>query len=216
MIFGKSATLGHDAFGAAAAVGGEIAQTGTHDPYISALRARDADAFDALVNRYSPEVFALLNRLTNDREEAADLTQETFLRALRSIADFRGESTLKTWLFRIAINESRNRFRWWKRRRRDSILSLDSNRADGETRVWETLPDNSISPEDEVLRRERSAALVGALATVKAAHREVIVLCDIEGFTYEECALALGTNVGTVKSRLSRGRDELRRKIKGF
>jgi hypothetical protein len=110
MIFGKSATLGHDAFGAAAAVGGEIAQTGTHDPYISALRARDADAFDALVNRYSPEVFALLNRLTNDREEAADLTQETFLRALRSIADFRGESTLKTWLFRMARRVSGKRF----------------------------------------------------------------------------------------------------------
>lgn len=216
MIFGKSATLGQDAFVSAGSAGGDAAQTLRDDGFISALRARDADAFDTLVNRYSSDVYALLIRLTGDNEEAADLTQETFLRALRSIGDFRGDASLKTWLFRIAINESRNRFRWWKRRRRDQILSLDARVGDSETQVWETLPDRSISPEDEALRREQSAALIAGIGSVKAMHREVIVLCDIEGLTYEECAAALGTNVGTVKSRLSRGRDELRRKLKGF
>ena len=216
MIFGKSATLDPDAFGALAAVGSDGAREIGEGAFVDALRSRDADAFDAMVNRYSADIFALLVRLTGDAEESADLTQETFIRALRSIADFRGESTLKTWLFRIAINESRNRFRWWKRRRRDKILSLDANVGDSETRIWETLAETSISPEDETLRRERSAALIEGLASVKSMHKEVIVLCDVEGLTYKECAAALGTNVGTVKSRLSRGRGELRRLLKGF
>jgi len=216
MIFGKSATLDLDAFGALAAVGGDGAREIGEGAFVDALRSGDADAFDAMVNRYSADIYSLLVRLTGDSEESADLTQETFLRALRSIADFRGESTLKTWLFRIAINESRNRFRWWKRRRRDKIFSLDASVGDSETRIWETLADDAISPEDETLRRERSAALIEGLASVKSMHKEVIVLCDVEGLTYEECAAALGTNVGTVKSRLSRGRDELRRLLKGF
>ena len=216
MIFGKSATLDPDAFGAFAAVGGDGAREIGEGAFVDALKSGDADAFDAMVNRYSADIYALLVRLTGDSEESADLTQETFLRALRSVADFRGESLLKTWLFRIAINESRNRFRWWKRRRRDKIFSLDASVGDSETRIWETLADDSISPEDDALRRERSAALIEGLASLKSMHKEVIVLCDVEGLTYEECAAALGTNVGTVKSRLSRGRDELRRLLKGF
>ena len=180
------------------------------------LRARDAVAFDLLVTKYSPDVYALLCRLTSDPDEAADLVQDTFLSALRSIDKFRGESGLKTWLFRIAINESRNRFRWWKRRRRDQTLSLDATIGDSETRVWETISDQSISPEAEVLQRERSTALHEALDSLKSVYREAIVLCDIEGMSYEECAAALDTNIGTVKSRISRGRDELRQRLKGF
>ena len=184
--------------------------------FIENLRARDSAAFDVLMTRYSPDVFALLCRLTSDQDEAADLTQDTFLSALRSIKGFRGESGLKTWLFRIAINESRNRFRWWKRRRRDQTLSLDATIGDSETRVWETISDRSISPEAAVLERERSEALHEALDSLKAVYREAIVLCDIEGLSYEECAAALDTNIGTVKSRISRGRDDLRRRLKGF
>lgn len=184
--------------------------------FIENLRARDATAFDTMVTRYSPDVYALLCRLTSDQDEAADLTQETFLSALRSIKSFRGESGVRTWLFRIAINESRNRYRWWKRRRRGQTLSLDAPIGESETRIWETISDGSISPEEEVLQRERSSALHEALASLKPVFREAIVLCDIEGLSYEECASALDTNIGTVKSRISRGRDELRRRLKGF
>ena len=84
--------------------------------FIERLKEGDRTAFDTLVTRYTPDIYALLLRLTADVEEARDLTQETFLRALKSVKGFRGDADLKTWLYRIAINESRNRFRWWKRR----------------------------------------------------------------------------------------------------
>lgn len=217
MIFSKSMTFDREDLRQAVNTASVAPPCSTADSeFIENLRARDAAAFDSLVTKYSPDVYALLYRLTCDPDEAADLTQDTFLSALRSIKNFRGESGLKTWLFRIAINESRNRFRWWKRRRRDQTLSLDATIGDSETRVWETISDRSISPEAEVLQRERSAALHEALDSLKTVYREAIVLCDIEGMSYEECAAALDTNIGTVKSRISRGRDELRRRLKGF
>jgi len=216
MIFSKSITFDEEDLRQAVTAAPVVSVRQADGGLIENLRARDAAAFDTLINRYSSDVYALLYRLTSDPEEAADLTQETFLHALRSIKSFRGESELKTWLFRIAINESRNRFRWWKRRRRDQTLSLDATIGDSETHVWETISDNSISPEDEVLRRERTKALNDAHGNLKAVYREAIVLCDIEGLSYEECAEALETNIGTVKSRISRGREELRRQLKGF
>lgn len=217
MIFSKSITFDEEDLRQAVSAAPVVSvRQEAESGLVENLRARDAAAFDTLVNRFSGDVYALLYRLTSDPEEAADLTQETFLRALRSVKNFRGESELKTWLFRIAINESRNRFRWWKRRRRDQTLSLDATVGDSTTQVWETISDNSISPEEEVLRRERTKALNEALGTLKSIYREAIVLCDIEGLSYEECAEALETNIGTVKSRISRGRDELRRQLKGF
>jgi len=217
MIFSKSMTFDREDLGQAVTAAPLASVCSTVDSeFIEKLRARDAVAFDTLVTQYSPDVYSLLCRLTSDQDEAADLTQDTFLSALRSIKNFRGESGLRTWLFRIAINESRNRFRWWKRRRRDQLISLDATIGDSETRVWETISDRSISPEDEVLQHERSAALHEALNSLKPVYKEAIVLCDVEGLSYEECANALDTNLGTVKSRISRGREELRRRLKGF
>src|SRR5882757_9493047 len=102
------------------------AETAAETPFLEKLKAGDALAFDHLVNLYSADIYGLLVRLTGDLEEAKDLTQETFLRAFRKIGGFRGDADIKTWLFRIAINESRNRHRWWKRRRRDMTISLEA------------------------------------------------------------------------------------------
>jgi RNA polymerase sigma-70 factor (ECF subfamily) len=193
-----------------------IVRAGDEPLLIDKLRAGDAAAFEILVDRYSGDIYALLYRLTENADEASDLTQDTFLRALRSIKGFRGDSELKTWLFRIAINESRNRFRWWKRRKRDVTISLDA--AIGETGrpMSDMLADGSISPEDAALTREREYALQAALLDLPDVFREAVVLCDIEGLSYEETAAALGVGIGTVKSRISRGREELRRRLKDF
>ncbi len=155
-------------------------------------------------------------RLTEDEEEARDLTQETFLSALKAMKNFRGEADLKTWLYRIAVNESRNRFRWWKRRNQSSIVSLDADTAFSKTPLSESISDLSENPEAETLRRERENALRKALSELSTNFREVIILRDIEGLSYEEVAAALETNVGTVKSRIARGREELRKKLSGF
>lgn len=209
MIFSKSITFDGEEMGSARVSAQDSA-------FIDKLRAGDAAAFDTLVDRYSGDIYALLFRLTENAEEAADLTQDTFLRVLRSIKSFRGDSELKTWLFRIAINQSRNRFRWWKRRRRDLTISLDANMGDSDIPLSDVLADTSISPEDAALSREREYAIKAALGDMPEMYRQAVVLCDIEGFSYEETAAALGVGMGTVKSRISRGRRELRHRLKDF
>ena len=217
MFFSKSIAFDDEEIGRAVVPVPMIAALGIADPvFIDKLKAGDEAAFETLIDRYSGDIYALLYRVTENREEASDLTQDTFLRVVRSIKTFRGESELKTWLFRIAINESRNRFRWWKRRRRDLTISLDATVGESETPLSATLVDSSISPEDATLSHEREAAINMALLDIQEVYREAIVLCDVEGFSYEETAAALGIGIGTVKSRISRGREELRRRLKDF
>jgi RNA polymerase sigma-70 factor (ECF subfamily) len=215
MFFQKSMTFdGEELNEAALAAHSDSAQT-ADSVFLENLKAGDPAAFDLLVNRYSSDIYALLVRITEDIEEAKDLTQETFLRALRHVANFRGDSDIKTWLFRIAINESRNRHRWWKRRRSDVTVSLDIQT--DTLGLAEKLPSTtSENPETAAINGERSQALHAALKLLPQNFREVVILRDIEGLTYEEIASALQTNVGTVKSRIARGRDELRRRLKGI
>jgi RNA polymerase sigma-70 factor, ECF subfamily len=217
MVLVKSITFDDEEIGQAVVSASTVNAPVRDDSlFIDRLRAGDAAAFEILIDRYSSDIYALLYRLTENAEEAGDLTQDTFLRALRSIKGFRGDSELKTWLFRIAINESRNRFRWWKRRRRDVTISLDATIGDSETAFSDTLADNSVSPEDAALSREREYAIKKALADIPDIYREAIILCDIEGMSYDETSAALGIGLGTVKSRISRGREELRRRLKDF
>src|SRR5215218_3972389 len=217
MFFSKSITLDDEELGnVARAAGTTNAFSSAEAEFIERLKEGDAAAFDTLANRYASDIYGLLFRLTQDTEEASDLTQETFLSALKAISKFRGEADLKTWLFRIAINESRNRFRWWKRRRKDVTISLDMTVGESETPLSETFSSNAPNPEEKALRGEREKLLREALNDLPDIFREAVVLCDIEGFTYEEIAQTLEVNIGTVKSRIARGRDELRRKLEGI
>jgi RNA polymerase sigma-70 factor, ECF subfamily len=184
------------------------------DQFLERLKRGDALAFEQLVAERSGDIYALLYRLTSDPEEARDLTQETFLRAFQAISKFRGDADLKTWLYRIAINQARNRWRWWRRRRRDATVSLDAPLGEREQTMATVLEDASaVDPEQEALAHERENQLRAALQGLRSAYREAVVLRDVEGLTYEEIAAALQINIGTVKSRLARGRLELRRKL---
>ncbi|HEX8293260.1 MAG TPA: sigma-70 family RNA polymerase sigma factor [Pyrinomonadaceae bacterium] len=187
------------------------------EQFLERLRAGDAVAFNRLVEERHGDIYALLYRLTEDPEEARDLTQETFLQAFRHLASFRGDADLRTWLYRIAVNQARNRWRWWKRRRRDRTVSLDAPAPDGfDAPLSARLAgDAGLDPERQALARERELALHAALQSLSRPYREVIVLRDIEGLSYEEVASTLDMNVGTVKSRLNRGRTELRRRLEG-
>ena len=185
--------------------------------FIERLKRGDEAAFEILVNERSGEIYGLLYRLTENREEARDLTQETFLRAFQSIVHFRGDSDLRTWIYRIAINQARNRWRWWRRRRRDVTVSIDAPEiGNGRLGLVSTLRSKNVKdPEQDALESERERALKKALSSLRRVYREAVVLRDIEGFAYEEIATALDISVGTVKSRLARGRQELRRKLEG-
>ena len=185
--------------------------------FIERLKRGDAAAFEKLVQERSGEIYGLLYRLTENGEEARDLTQETFLRAFQSIAHFRGESDLRTWIYRIAINQARNRWRWWRRRRREATVSLDAPEiGGGRLGLVATLKSPTAKdPEQDALASERERALKKALDSLRRVYREAVVLRDIEGFAYEEIAATLEISIGTVKSRLARGRQELRRKLEG-
>jgi RNA polymerase sigma-70 factor, ECF subfamily len=193
----------------------ELCTSREESQFIEALRAGDTVAFNSLVQERSSDIYALLYRLVEDVEEAQDLTQETFLQAYRNISTFRGEADLKTWLYRIAVNQARNRWRWWRRRRREVTVSLDDPTGDSDITYGMCIEYPSDSPEEQVLSREREALLSRALATLKRSFREVIVLRDIEGLSYEEVAETLQINMGTVKSRLARARTEMKRKLEG-
>ena len=183
--------------------------------FIERLKRGEEAAFEELVSERSGEIYGLLFRLTENGEEARDLTQETFLRAFQNIDRFRGEADVRTWIYRIAINQARNRSRWWRRRRRDATSSLDATLGESGQSIISTLAEPSQNPEQQTLARERELALRSALQRLGQAYRETVILRDIEGFTYEEIAETLGINVGTVKSRLARGRRELRKKLEG-
>ena len=184
--------------------------------FIERLRAGEAAAFDRLVNERSADIYALLYRLTEDPEEARDLTQETFLQAFRSIAHFRGDADLRTWLYRIAVNQARNRWRWWRRRRRNLTVSLDATDETRELPLANRLVDEyAEDPEARTLAHEREKILLAAIRALARPYRLAVLLRDVEGLSYEEVAATLDISVGTVKSRLSRGRTELRRKLEG-
>jgi RNA polymerase sigma-70 factor (ECF subfamily) len=188
----------------------------TDSQFLERLRRREAVAFEQLVAERSGDVYALLYRLTTDAEEARDLTQETFLRAYQSIDRFRGEADLKTWIYRIAVNQARNRWRWWRRRRRDATVSLDAIGERGEQPLAANLRnEDAVDPEEETLAHERENRLREALLSLRRAYREAVILRDVEGLSYEEVAATLKINIGTVKSRIARGRLELRHKLEG-
>jgi len=217
MTYGEQIALrGHaDLEQVAPAAGIEVRSPAT-DEFLERLRSGDAAAFEKLVSEQSGDVYALLYRLTADGEEARDLTQETFLRAFQSITHFRGDANLKTWIYRIAINQARNRWRWWRRRRRDVTVSLDGRADQNEQPLAATLRNrDAIDPEQETLAREREGQLREALSGLRRSYREAVILRDVEGFSYEEIADTLQISIGTVKSRISRGRLELRRQLEG-
>jgi RNA polymerase sigma-70 factor (ECF subfamily) len=217
MSYGEQIALrGHADLKEVAPAASTEVRSAVEDQFLERLRRGEVAAFERLVAERSSDVYALLYRLTSDPEESRDLTQETFLRAFQSISRFRGDADLKTWIYRIAINQARNRWRWWKRRRRDVTVSLDDNRGPSQQPLSASLRnEDAPDPEQETLAREREGQLRGALLGLRSAYREAVILRDVEGFSYEEIATTLEISIGTVKSRLSRGRLELRRKLEG-
>ncbi|HET9530123.1 MAG TPA: sigma-70 family RNA polymerase sigma factor [Blastocatellia bacterium] len=181
---------------------------------IARLRANDLEAFEELVNHFERSVYSLCFRLLGDSEDARDAAQETFLKVYRGLSTFRGESGLKTWVYRIAINQAMNQQRWWRRRHRDETVSLDLSRGETETTLASTLPGKLASPEQMAIASERERRIMSALAEIKQEYRVALVLREIEELSYEEIAETLMISIGTVKSRIARGREEMRRRIK--
>jgi RNA polymerase sigma-70 factor (ECF subfamily) len=172
---------------------------------VDAARNGDLDAFNLLVDRYQNAVFTLCNRMLGDFGAAEDATQETFLSAYRALDRFQGGS-VRSWLFRIAANESKDELR--RRRRKDVAVSLDAVRDPEDAPL--DVADARAGSEELLLQRELGASLERLLVQLSADQRQVVVLVDVYGFAYEEVAEMTASSLGTVKSRLHRGRERLR------
>jgi RNA polymerase sigma-70 factor (ECF subfamily) len=183
---------------------------------IARLQAGEMEAFDEVVAEFQSLVYALSLRILGDPEDARDATQETFLKVYRHFAHFRGEASLRTWICRIAINQARSTERWWRRRHRSETRSLDGQlKSNGkqDSSLGDRLPSSIATPEAEALLRERLEIIERALTRLKKDFRVAVILRDIEGLSYDEIAYVTEVSIGTVKSRIARGREMLREMV---
>lgn len=168
-------------------------------------RLGDPSAFDEIFDRYHRMVFNLALRLAGDPERAADLSQEIFLRIYRHVGRFKGRSSLKTWIYRVSINCCRSRLA-----RRRLPIQIPS---DPSVDLLDRVRDTSAGPERRAIARDRVRQLAAALQELPRPYREAVVLRDVEELTYVEIARVLDVRLGTVRSRIARGRERLRQKL---
>ena len=184
---------------------------------VARCKGNDLTAFDEIVERYQHKIYGYVKRLVGNETDAEDITQEVFLKALNSLHRFREESSLQTWLFRIATNLCRDAHR--RRQREKGWLSLwrqTDEQSETEEGSIVDPPDDRFNPEKLLLREELGAILSEAMEQLPLAMREVLILHDVEQMPYEEIAQALGVPLGTVKSRLFHARARLRELLANY
>lgn len=183
---------------------------------VEQLQAGSEEAFAWLISRYQQPLYSLIFRILPNPGDAADITQEVFVKVFRGISRFHGEASLKTWIYRIALHEALNQRRWWSRHQRREVTLGNETEDDPHAFPLEVLADSHESPFDMAAHAEIAARVEAALRDVPEPYRTVVVLRDIEGFGYEEIAEILKTNLGTIKSRLMRGRAHLKSRLAPF
>ena len=204
--------------GAATAVGYLASTFGAeHDEaaVIAELRAGSEEAYSWLISHFHQPVYSLVYRILNDPTDAADTTQEVFIKIFRHINRFNGDSSLKTWVYRIAVHEASNQRRWWFRHKRQetSMSAPADSRNEDSLCLEDVLEDKTESPFEFCRHEEVRARVEAELREVPEPYRTAVVLRDLEGLSYEEMAQVLEVTLGTVKSRLMRGREALRTRL---
>ena len=182
---------------------------------VAELKAGSEDAYVWLIGEFHRPIYSLVYRMVNDPADAADTTQEVFVKVFRGIHHFHGESTLKTWIYRIALHEASNRRRWWFRHKAQetSIEPQETGEEGGARGLVDTLADRHDSPFDSFAHEEVRARVERELRQVREPYRTALILRDLEEMSYEEIAEVLQISLGTVKSRITRGRSALRQRL---
>jgi RNA polymerase sigma-70 factor (ECF subfamily) len=185
---------------------------------VAELKAGSEDAYAWLISEFHQPIYSLVYRIVTDPADAADTTQDVFLKVFRGMKHFHGESSLKTWIYRIAVHEASNRRRWWFRHKAKET-SIEPSQDEGRlsaSSVRDTLVDDSESPFDMVVHEEVRARVEDELRQISEPYRTTVILRDLEEMSYEEIAEITQVSLGTVKSRLTRGREALRRRLTGY
>ena len=184
---------------------------------VADLKAGSEEAYDWLVARYHQPIYSLVYRILTDPADAGDTTQEVFLKVFRGMKRFNGECSLKTWLYRIAIHEASNQRRWWFRHKsKETSMESHHDENGNSFGLCDTLVDPGESPLETLAHEEVRARVERELKQVPEPYRTTVVLRDIEGLAYEEIAEVLQISLGTVKSRLIRGREALKKRLESF
>jgi RNA polymerase sigma-70 factor, ECF subfamily len=181
---------------------------------VDRFKGGDQSAFEEMVKRHWDRIYAMVNQLLRNTQDAEEVTQDTFIRAHRGLANFRGDSAFSTWLYQIATNLARNRYWYWWRRRRDQTISFDQPvGTDFETTLAEVFPAELETPEDATVTQEFVSRISECMDKLSPKHREILTLRNVKNLSYEEIADILRISVGTVKSRIARARESLRAKM---
>jgi len=186
---------------------------------VAELKAGSEEAYAWLIGEFHQPIYSLVYRMATDPADAADTTQEVFLKVFRGIKHFNGQSSLKTWIYRIAVHEASNRRRWWFRHKskETSIEPLGSNSESGiASAIKDSLVDGAESPFELVAHEEVRAKVEEELRKVPEPFRTTLILRDLEEMSYEEIAEVTQVSLGTVKSRLTRGREALRQRLTAY
>ena len=217
MVRAERLSVGDSSIGLAIDTPLRSAETVPLDPadqhLLAGLKAGEERAYEALVAQYQQPVYNLVRRLLKDPSEASDVVQEVFLKVFRAVPRFEGRSSLKTWVYRVAVNEAYNHRRWFGRHRSHDV-ALEA-REEGSANYTETLADHGASPFQTTLTHENQTVIEQTLQELKPVFRQAVILRDLEELSYEEIAEVLQISVGTVKSRILRGREALREKLLG-
>ncbi len=184
---------------------------------VAELQAGSEDAYAWLIAEFHQPIYSLIYRIVTDPADAADTTQDVFLKVFRGMKHFHGESSLKTWIYRIAVHEASNRRRWWFRHKaKETSIEPSLDEGGGATGMRDTLVDESESPFDLVVHQEIRVRVEEELRQISEPYRTTVILRDLEDMSYEEIAEITDVSLGTVKSRLTRGREALRRRLTGY
>lgn len=184
---------------------------------VAELQAGSEDAYAWLIAEFHQPIYSLVYRIVTDPADAADTTQDIFLKVFRGMKHFHGESSLKTWIYRIAVHEASNRRRWWFRHKaRETSIEPSLDEGGGTAGMRDTLVDESESPFDMVVHQEIRVRVEEELRKMSEPYRTTVILRDLEDMSYEEIAEITDVSLGTVKSRLTRGREVLRRRLTGY
>jgi RNA polymerase sigma-70 factor, ECF subfamily len=185
---------------------------------VAELKAGSEEAYAWLIGEFHQPIYGLVYRILTDPADAADTTQEVFLKVYRGMKHFHGESSLKTWIYRIAVHEASNRRRWWFRHKahETSIEPLDNEAQGSSLAAKETLVDERESPFDNMAHEEVRIRVEQELRKVPEPYRSTLILRDLEEMSYEEIAEITQVSLGTVKSRLTRGREALKKRLTGY
>jgi len=183
---------------------------------VAELKAGSEEAFAWLIAHYNQPVYSLIYRILDDPSDAADTTQEVFIKVFRGIKGFHADSSLKTWIYRIAVHEASNRRRWWFRHKSQELsIEPEFDGQDGAAAfsMKDSLVDEGKSPLENVYDEELRTRVEAELKAISEPYRTTVILRDIEELSYEQIADVMGTTLGTVKSRLVRGREQLRKRL---